>query len=461
MATSQLPIQLFIKLPIKLKLSYGIADIGASLAYVTINIFLLKYLVDVVGLKPSLAGWAFLVGRAVDAITDPLMGTISDRFQSRWGRRMPFIWLGIIPIGLSFALLWMLPALENQMQLFGLTCLLLSIHAIAYTVVQVPYLALTPELAPEYSQRTVLSSFRAGFGTFASMIASAGPPLVVAVFAAQNELRGWAAMGIIFGVIISLSYLVMALGVQSTEAFKRIQHQPVTQKSQLAWWQQYGSVFSAHGFRVIFILFVVITIGFGIVSSVLPFYLEYGFGLVGAQQTLPMAILFGVGIVSLVLWTFLSERLGKRCAFAIGIVLFSLSLPMLVYLSPYGGLSPQLIGFSTLAGMGLGAVILFPWAMLPDVADFDELKTGERREGLLYAFFTFGQKLAAAIGVFITGQILAVVGYMEDSPTQTLLAVNGIRSLVGIVAPLIVAAALYFLWQYPISKKAHAALKRL
>ncbi len=450
-----------LQLPMKLKLSYGIADIGASLAYVTINIFFLKYLVDVVGLKPYLAGSAFLVGRAIDAITDPLMGTISDRFESRWGRRMPFIWAGIIPLGLSFALLWMLPAFENQLQLFALTCLLLSIHAIAYTIVQVPYLSLTPELAPDYSQRTVLSSFRAGFGTLASMIASAGPPLVVAMFAAQNELRGWEAMGILFGVIIALSYVVMALGVQSTEAFKRIPHKVPKQEKQIAWWQHYGSVFSAYGFSAIFVLFVVITVGFGVVSAILPFYLEHGFGLIGVQQTLPMAILFGMGIVSLLLWTFLSDRLGKRAAFALGIVLFSVALPLLVYLSPYGGLSPQLIGFSILAGMGLGAIILFPWAMLPDVTDFDELKSGQRREGLLYAFFTFGQKLAAAIGVFIVGLMLTVVGYIEGAPTQTAIAVNGIRLLIGIVAPLIFATALYFLWRYPITKQAHAALKQL
>ena len=453
-------------LSLKLKLSYGIADIGASLAYVTINIFLLKFLVDVVGLKPSLAGWAFLVGRAIDAITDPLMGAISDRFQSRWGRRMPFIWLGMLPMGLSFALLWMLPALESQMQLFGLTCLLLSFHAIAYTVVQVPYMALTPELAPEYSQRTVLSSFRAGFGTFASMIASAGPPLVIALFASQNELRGWAAMGIIFGAIIFLSYLVMAFGVQSSAAFKQIQQKEEKEeknspdKKRAPWWHSYSSVFSVYGFRAIFMLFVVVTIAFGVTSSILPFHLEYGFGLTGSAQTVPMAILFGVAIISLLLWTFLSDRLGKRSAFAVGLVLLGVALPLLVYLSPYGGLSPQLIGFSTLAGMGLGAAILFPWAMLPDVADFDEEQSGERREGLLYAFFTFGQKLAVAVGIFINSQMLALVGYVAEAPTQTATAVNGIRSLTGIVAPLVFLAALFFLWRYPITKQVHASLKK-
>lgn len=469
-------------LSLKLKLSYGIADIGASLAYVTINIFLLKFLVDVVGLDPRLAGLAFLVGRVIDAVTDPLMGMITDRFHngissglsSRWGRRMPFIWFGIIPIGLSFALLWMLPSLvslENQTQLFAVTCLLLSFHAIAYTIVQVPYLALTPELAPEYSQRTVLSSFRAGFGTFASMIASAGPPLVVAIFAAQNDLRGWAAMGIIFGAIISLSYLFMALGVQSTEAFRESQEEARAKfkaQSQLktnssptvSIWQSYTSAFSAHGFKTIFMLFVVVTIAFGVTSSILPFYLEHGFGLTGIDQTIPMAILFGVAIISLILWTFISGRLGKRSAFAIGLLVLGFALPLLVYLSPYGGLSPQLVIFSSFAGMGLGAAILFPWAMLPDVADFDEQESGEQREGLLYAIFTFGQKLAAGIGVFIIGQMLAAVGYVEGEASQTVTAVNGIRLLMGIVAPCIFLAALYFLWRYPITKQSHRALKR-
>ncbi len=458
-------------LPFKLKLSYGIADLGASLAYVTINIFLLKFLVDVVGLNPRLAGLAFLVGRVIDAVTDPLMGIISDKFQSRWGRRMPFIWAGIIPIGLSFALLWILPSLaafENQMQLFALTCLLLSFHAIAYTIVQVPYLALTPELAPEYSQRTVLSSFRAGFGTFASMIASAGPPLVVALFAVQNDLRGWAAMGIIFGGIISLSYLIMALGIQpyavgASGAFREGQggaRAPSQLKPQAqtnpSIWQSYTSAFAAHGFTTIFMLFVVVTIAFGITSAVLPFYLEHGFGLTGINQTVPMAILFGVAILSLLLWTFISGQLGKRSAFAIGLLILGVALPLLVFLSPYGGLSAQLVGFSSLAGIGLGAAMLFPWAMLPDVADFDEQESGERREGLLYAIFTFGQKLAVALGAFTIGQMLAAVGYVEGASSQTVTAVNGIRFFMGVVAPCVFLAALYFIWRYPITRQAHS-----
>jgi GPH family glycoside/pentoside/hexuronide:cation symporter len=135
---------------------------------------LLFFLVAVAGLRPGLAGAALLVGRALDALVDPLMGRISDTVKARRGQRRPLILWGALPFGVSFALLWFLPDVPD-VPLFWLAAAALTLHACIFTLVQTSYLALTPELAPSYEARTVLSGYRVVFATVASLLAASSP----------------------------------------------------------------------------------------------------------------------------------------------------------------------------------------------------------------------------------------------------------------------------------------------
>jgi GPH family glycoside/pentoside/hexuronide:cation symporter len=445
-------------LTLREKWGYGVADIGASLSYATINFFLLFFLVEVVGLRPALAGLVLLIGRVTDAITDPIMGMITDRTKSRWGRRKPYIWAGAIPFGITFALLWTVPS-DSQMVMFLLASLAIILHtALVYTIVQVPYMALTPELAPSYNERTALTSYRIGFGTLASLMAAALPPLLVATLNSrqglpQDDQSGWIWMGIIFGALMSLSYLTMAASVRE----RRTTHPSF---GALNLWQEYRSAFGVFGYPQVLLLFVVVTIGLGIVSSILPFYLTSAIRLAPAEQTAVLGLLFGVAILALPIWGLVSARVGKKAAFATGLVILSLSLVLLVQLSPPGGLSSTLLFFSVLAGIGTATVLLFPWAMIPDVVEFDELKTGKRREGLLYAIFTFGQKVAFSLGAFMNAQMLELVGYRRDLVEQSAQTISGIQLMVGPAAALMFILAALVVLRYPITQARHLEVRK-
>jgi len=156
-------------------LGYGVAEVGASLSYNAINFFLLFFLVETLHLRPGLAGGVLLAGRALDAFVDPVMGRFSDRVKAHRGRRSPLILWGAVPFGVSFALLWLLPD-APQGTLFALATGVLMLHACIFTLVQTSYLALTPELAPEYEGRTVLSGYRVVFATVASLLGAQPPP---------------------------------------------------------------------------------------------------------------------------------------------------------------------------------------------------------------------------------------------------------------------------------------------
>jgi GPH family glycoside/pentoside/hexuronide:cation symporter len=431
-------------------LAYGVAEVGASLSYNTINFFLLFFLVETAGLRPGLAGAVLLAGRALDAFVDPVLGRLSDTVKARQGRRSPLIFWGALPFGLSFALLWLLPD-APQGTLFWLATGVLMLHACVFTLVQTSYLALTPELAPDYEARTVLSGYRVAFATVASLLAAAAPPLLAAgvntLAGLPTEARlGWGVMGVLFGGMMSTSYLVMVRTVREP-------HRP-SAGAPGGFWSETGAALRAYGYGPLLLLFVTVTLALGTLSAILPFFLASYLRLPAGVQTALLALLFMTAALSVPLWTRLSQRSGKKDAFAVGLVLLGVSLPLLVLTAPPGGLSVALVVLTVVVGAGVGSVLLFPWALLPDVVERDAethvSAEGARRDGLFYALFTLFQTAAFALSAALSGGVLELSGYDADAITQTAAAVQGVRWLVGGVAAGFFLLALLPLRRYPL-----------
>ena len=436
------------------KLGYGVADVGASLTFVAVNTWLLYFLVNIVGLEPLAAGVVFVVGRVLDAVLDPVMGVLSDRLKGRF-KRTRFIRWGALPLGLSFALLWLVPD-GSQLLKFALALLLFMLFSTLFTVVQVPYMALTPDIAADYDERTTLTSFRMGFGTFASMLAFVVPPGVVLAFSAGPDLAqsaplGWLVTGALFGGVASAAYLTMTATVREP-APKPQAANGTGLSGRESFWAEARAAFAIHGFREIFTLFIVVTVGIMILNSVLPFYLESSLRLDAAAQPLVLGTLFGVAIAAFPVWNWVAARLGKRSALVAGLLLLSVSTLALVLFSPPGRVSVYLLATSALAGVGFSAVTLFPWAMLPDVVEFDELASGRRREGTVYALFTFGQKLAGSIGVFSNALVASLFGYQQGVALQSPATATALQTMAGPVAAGIFLVAIFFVLRFPITK---------
>jgi GPH family glycoside/pentoside/hexuronide:cation symporter len=442
-------------LPRRIKIGYGVADLGAALSYGTINTWLLYFLINIAGLSPFRAGLVFVLGRLFDALLDPVMGIFSDRRRNSWGRK-PFIRWGAAPLGLAFAALWALASLPLAPGgRFALALLLFLLFSFLFTVVQVPYVALTPELAPDYDERTALSSYRVAFATFASLLAAAAPPWIVLAAARGGDLvtsppGAWLALGLAFGLLTALPYLVMVATVPEPlrSADGNDGSAPIRLRTEVR------SAFRAHGYPTIFALFVTVTVGVMVVSSMLPFYLESALRLEAARQPLVLGLLFGSAIAAFPLWTHLSTRWGKRATLVLSLLLLAGFTLLLVVASP-GRSFALLLTLAALAGVSLSAVLLLPWAMLPDVVEFDELATGRRREGLLTALFTFGQKSAGSLGVFANALAAALFGYRPGVVEQAPATVAAIATMVGPVASGLFVLAALIAWRYPITRASH------
>jgi Na+/melibiose symporter-like transporter len=223
--------------------------------------------------------------------------------------------------------------------------------------------------------------------------------------------------------------------------------------------RSWTSAFRSPGFAAIWGVFLVVTIGLMIVNSMLPFFLESALRLPGEAQTVVLGLLFGTAVLAFPAWGRASEAWGKRAALTVGLVVLAGAVLALVAFAPAGALSPTLLGLTALAGVGLAAVMMLPWAMLPDVVEFDALAVGRRREGLLYALFTFGQKAAGSIGVFANALVAATFGYVQGSAVQSEATIVGLRAMTGPVAAGVFIVAALLVWTYPITRATHEAAR--
>lgn len=435
--------------PLQVRVAYGASDLGASLTFVAVNTWLLYVLVNVAGVPPAWAGAVFLAGRLIDAVTDPVMGVLADRWRDRVGR-LPFLRWGAVPLAATFAAMWWAPALGPVGSVAYALATFVA-FGLAYTVVQVPTMALTPELAPSYDGRTALTAWRIGFGVVASMLAVAAPPLVVLAAAGGGDLAaagaaGWRVVGVAFGLVAAAAYLTTGFAVPEPQRSART---PAPGDRRPEPWT---SAFRAPGFASVWALFLVVTVGLMIVNSMLPFFLESALRLPGEAQTLVLGLLFGTAVVAFPAWGRAAAVWGKRTALTVGLLLLAAAVAALVAFAPAGGPSATLLALTALAGVGLSAVMMLPWAMLPDVVEFDELASGRRREGLLYALFTFGQKAAGSLGVFANALAAAAFGYVQGSALQSDATVAGLRLMTGPVAAGVFVVAAALVWTYPITR---------
>ena len=201
------------RLPVRMKLAYGVTDFGFSMAGTIVMIFLLYFAVQVIGLDPGLAALVIAVGKVWDALIDPFIGHTSDRVRTRWGRRRPFFLWFAAPYGASFTLIWFLPHLESQALLAIVFGLLNMIFITFFSLLAVPYNTLCPEMTRDYDERTNLNSYRMAFSIIGGLVASAVPNTIVGAYG-KNSPQGYAVMGLAFGLAIALFPLVSFFGTR-------------------------------------------------------------------------------------------------------------------------------------------------------------------------------------------------------------------------------------------------------
>lgn len=431
----------------KTKWLYGIGDTGFSLSLTIVSVYFAIFLTDVVGLSPGLAAAAIFIGRSWDYINDPLIGHISDRTRTRWGRRRPFLLFGALPFAVVFSLMWFRPPLQNEVALAIYYAVVYVLFDAAATFAYMPYFALTPELTSDYDERTALTTYRMFFSILASLVAFTLPLMIIGQFIPENAPRVmW--MGMLFGVCSALPLLLTFFGTRERQEYAA-RKQPGLLESLKAAFKNRPFVFSAG-------IFLLTWVSIDILQATLLYFLKYVV-LREGQSDMIMATIFVTAMLALPFWERASRRWNKRWAYISGIAFWAAVQLVLITLGPASDL-PLLLFLCMLAGIGVGAAHVLPWSIIPDAVEWDEYQTGERHEGMFYSLVTLMQKVASSIAIPLVLLVLDATGYVPNSSQQPASALLGIRVVIGPIPAVLLCVGILFAALYPLSRERHARL---
>lgn len=430
-------------------ISYSFGNFANTIAYQVFGNRINFYYVDVLGLNAGVAGILWSIYGLWNAINDPLMGQLSDRTRSRFGRRVPYVAFGAIPLGLSFFFLWTPPS-QSPWMLGAYFLMILFIFDTLYSLTIIAYNSLFPEIAPTPRDRIDLSSVREILATIALLASFILAPIIA-------EEVGYFTMGAIMGTLIAAGYLIAMIGVKE---------KPIDEITE----QSYGL---GHSLKIVlankaFRWFLGANISkeyiWLLLGGMLPFWRKYALGIQGEVNVFGAklsggdaeAVLLGVPILLaipvLLIWRPWVSKWGYRKTWIIGSLTF---IPGLLAMTFARDFYSGLLG-TMLIIPGLANSMIMPFPVISEIIDEDaKLEHGFRREGLFFGMNGGIVKLAFSAQGILFALVTAATGFAEGSSVQTESAIWGIRFLIG-VTPAI--AALIIVWcmaNYPLGRETH------
>jgi len=427
------------------KIGYATGDLACNFIYQTVSSYLLFFYTDVFGISSAAAGLMFLIVRFIDAIMDPIIGTLVDKTNTKYGRFRPYLLYGAFPFAIVAILCFTTPGFSDVGKIIYayITYILLSI---TYSTVNVPYSALTSAITKDNKEIVSLTSIRMLFSNGGGMIVSFGVPFLAALFTQSTgkTSTGWqftmGIMGVLGAILLIVSFLSTEERVQVSEAESKVSFKDIFTQIRV------------NRPLVLVCLFFILNFGVNsIINSVGIYYVTYNvarpdlvkwYGLMG---TLPALILMPLIPV---MYKFIGKR--KLLFLSLFFKLIGLVGLFIIPSTMVGGVFTarilQAIGTITCGG--------FVWALIPETIDYGEYKTGKRASGVVYALVNFFFKFGMAIGGIVPGIILSNFGYVANH-TQTPTALHGILLTLSVIPAIFVAIEIFAIYFYNLDEKEH------
>jgi GPH family glycoside/pentoside/hexuronide:cation symporter len=410
-----------VALPRSLKVMHGLGSVAYGVKDNGFSVFLLIFYNQVLGIDAGVVGTVIMAALIFDAFADPIIGELSDRTQSKWGRRLPWLYTAAIPLGIIWLLLWHPPEMGQTGTIIWLFCTAVLARSLV-AMCEVPSIALVPELTADYDERTRLMRYRFLFGWAGG--------LLMLIFAygifftgekGVSDPVGYDAYSVWGALMMTGAVLISALG----------QHRHVAKQSPPA----PRGVGLSHAFAEAKVtlsnrafLWLVSAAVFGLINQGLTFALtNYQLGFLWQLQQMEMLyyalILFATVIVAFIIVPPLSARLGKKNA-AIFLALISMTFTAGLYgswlldLVPGAPNDPSILFMFALVAMTNSAAVgmmMLTSSMMADVVEASQQETGRRSEGLFFAGYFFMQKCAVGIGTFAAGMILTFADFPQNA----------------------------------------------
>ncbi len=439
------------------KAGWGLADMGINVFVVVKQLLVFAYLTTYLGVPAGVAGWVTFAVLAFDVITDPLVGYLSDRTRSRFGRRAPWIAIGALVLAGGIVGMFAVPeGMSWQANMLWVVAFF-GVATIGFTFVTIPYGAMAGEMTQDHRERSVMTAFRMTFASLGLLMAGAVVPAM-----AGDTREGYFTAVLMVSPVIVITIWGMLF---ATRRAPRIEAAANGDFRAIL-----GLVMGNRPFAILVILYGLLTLAVALIAAGLQLAALYLMsdgggpfsGLIGALGM--FSTLFAMFIIGSVLsqyvWVKASAALGKLWALVLGIALYIAVLSAVWAQLPATNVT-LIAALFLCAGFTNGAYQQIPWAMYPDLMDITRDESGEAIEGAFSAIWLFGQKVANALAPLILGLILSGAGWQESTEgviPQTPEALNALQSALTLVPSAIFALGILglVLLYRPVAAQAHA-----
>ena len=424
------------------KAGWGLADMGIVVFVIVKQLLVLSFMTNYLGVPVAIAGMVTTGVLLFDMITDPLIGYFSDRTNTRWGRRAPWMFVGAIVLAAGTVGLFGVPETLNLTSTILWVSGFFILATIGFTMVAIPYGATAGEMTQNPQERSAMMGFRMAFASIGILLGGAVIP----------QLAGGTREGHLTAAVIVTPIMVLAIwgSIWSTRKTPRIM-----EPSRQSLWEMALLVWNNTTFMILVILYGVMTLAIALITAGLPFAAMYL--ILDNGETMLSSVASGLGVLSLMfaafvlgsilsqaVWVWASAKLGKTWALISGLILYIILLIVIYRALPSVNVT-AIAGLFILAGMTNGAYQQIPWAMYPDLMDITRVKTGAAIEGAFSAIWLFGQKFANALAPSLLASILSIYGWLETTQgvtEQSPEAINALHMSITIVPSAILAVAI-------------------
>jgi GPH family glycoside/pentoside/hexuronide:cation symporter len=432
------------KLPLRVKLSYGAPSFAGAGMAIPIAIHLTIFYSDVILVPLGLIALVKALARALDALTDPVMGWLTDSTRTRWGRRRPWILFGAPAAALAFYLMFTPPediSGANATAWFAATYIC---YYLFHTVYIIPHNGLGPELTLDYNERSMLFGIREAFVVLGTLAAAVAPPLFIQAMGGARE--GYSGFAALLAVLLAALYANLVLQIRERPDFGARAPNPLVPGLR--------RVFRNKAFRILLIVYLTGAITGAIPGLMMPYFTKYVLQPENPDAWLAifLAAYFGSGFLVLPIWIWLARRFEKKPVWLASFVPGITGSTALFFMGP-GDIWPTFFVLIW-AGAAFGAGLFLGPAMQADVIDYDELYTGKRREAQYGALWSIMQKFVVIPSMSVPLAILASVGYLPNVP-QTETVQFTISAIFGLGPATTASIALILGFMYPISRRVH------
>lgn len=435
------------KLSVKEKIGYSLGDTASHFVWDMVGFWLLFFYTDIYGISAAAAGTIMMIARFWDMAIDPIIGVVSDRTNTRWGKFRPYILFGAIPYAVLAILTFTTPDLGEVGKIIyaGATYVLLMT---AYAFINLPYSALGAVMSADTYERAGLNTYRFIAGFIGQFVVTGLALTLANYFGGGDKAQGFQYTVFLFA---GLSLVFFFITFKTTK--ERVQP-PKEQKNSVK--ADFGNLFKNRAWVILAIVGIVSFIMFAMQNAAIAYYFKY---YLGREDNVQLFNVLGTValIVALPLSKPLAKRFGNKNVF-IGSSLISGLFFMLIYLPGVTDLTTIYV-FNIIAKMAYAPAVPLLWTMIADAADYGEWKSGRRATGLYFSAAVFAQKAGWGIGAAIAGWILSISNFMPNVE-QTSEAITGIKLLVSVIPGILYMSCAIFMIFYNIDKKTTDLMKK-